>query len=347
MKKMFLALYVALALTVVSCGAQPAAETATSAPTETSAPTASRTPTATAQPAEETSTSTPAPPIPTNSPDCTNRASFVEDVTLPDNSPISASSPFTKTWRVKNTGTCIWGPDYTLTHYSEENMGAPVASPLAVTFPDETADLSLNMIAPSATGIHRGNFVIKNPDGLIMRIDNDSRLWLIINVTGGSAGNPAPTAAAGSGSPATAGPNAACAYTSDAAKATEAVNAINAYRADNGLPPFNVNDLLNKAAAAHANDMACNNLFVHKGSDGSTPTSRVAASGYAASAVTENVYGSFPPLSGQGVVDWWKNDKTDPNHNLNLLSAKYTEIGVAYSFFNNFGYYVVVFAVPK
>lgn len=226
-------------------------------------------------------------------------------------------------------------------------MGAPAASPLVVTFPGETADLSLNMTAPSATGIHRGNFVIKNPDGLIMKIDNDSRLWLIINVTAGTAGSPAPITPTGSGSVATAGPSAACAYTTDAAKVTDAVNAINTYRADNGLPPFNVNDLLNKAAAVHANDMACNNLFVHKGSDGSTPTSRVAASGYAASAVTENVYGSFPPLSGQGVVDWWKTDKTDPNHNLNLLSAKYTEIGVAYSFFNNFGYYVVVFAVPK
>jgi uncharacterized protein YkwD len=73
----------------------------------------------------------------------------------------------------------------------------------------------------------------------------------------------------------------------------------------------------------------------------------VAATGYVASVVTENVYGSYPPLSGQGAVDWWKNDKTDPNHNKNLLSTTYTEIGVGYSFFENYGYYVLVFAAPK
>ena len=138
-----------------------------------------------------------------------------------------------------------------------------------------------------------------------------------------------------------------CAYTTDAAKITETVNAINAYRAQNGLPAYTVNELLTKAATAHANDMACNKLFVHTGSNGSTPTTRVAASGYTASSVTENVYGSYPPLSGQGAVDWWKNDKTDIRHNQNLLSTTYTEIGVGYSFFDNFGYYVLVFAAPK
>jgi uncharacterized protein YkwD len=123
--------------------------------------------------------------------------------------------------------------------------------------------------------------------------------------------------------------------------------AVNTYRAQNGLSAYAINEKLTQAAAAHANDMACNNLFVHTGSDGSTPDSRVAASGYTAVVVTENVYGSYPPLSGQGAVDWWKNDKTDVNHNLNLLSTTYTEIGAGYSFFNNYGYYVLVFAKPK
>jgi uncharacterized protein YkwD len=137
-----------------------------------------------------------------------------------------------------------------------------------------------------------------------------------------------------------------CAYTADAAKVTETINAVNAYRAQNGLPAYTVNEKLTRAATAHANDMACNNLFVHTGSDGSTPASRVAASGYVASSATENVYGSYPPLTGQGAVNWWKNDKTDINHNKNLLSSTYIEIGVGYSFFNNYGYYVMVFAAP-
>jgi len=113
------------------------------------------------------------------------------------------------------------------------------------------------------------------------------------------------------------------------------------------LTAYTVKENLTQAATAHANDMACNKLFTHNGSNGSTPTTRIAASGYVASSATENVYGSFPPLSGQGAVDWWKNDRTDLRHNQNLLSATFTEIGLGYSFFDNFGYYVLVFAAPK
>jgi uncharacterized protein YkwD len=127
---------------------------------------------------------------------------------------------------------------------------------------------------------------------------------------------------------------------------TETINAINTYRSQNGLPSYSVNSLLARAAQAHANDIACNNLFVHTGSDNSTPQTRIAATGYVASSLSENVYGSYPPLNGQGVVSWWATDKTDLNHNKNLLSSTFTEIGVGYAFFDNFGYYVLVFAAP-
>jgi len=365
MRKKFLVISLFLVLIASACAPQAPVETVTPTLTETQAATATEAPTATETPPVQASV-TPIPP--TNSPNCTNSASFVADVTVPDNSNISPGQNFTKTWRVKNTGSCIWGPDYVLTHYSEEQMGPPSSVPLSVTFPDQTVDISVDLTASTAKGSHKGYFVIKNPAGLIMKIDKDSRLWVVINVasevaaaagasaTTGSGSTPVTGASAtpGSGSvPATgssAGPgfaNVTCAYSANSANVTETINALNAYRAQNGLSAYTVNELLTKAATAHANDMACKNLFVHTGSNGSIPASRVAASGYVASFVTENVYGSYPPLTGQGAVDWWKNDKTDINHNLNLLSTKYTEIGVGYSFYNNFGYYVLVFATPK
>src|SRR6185436_8504500 len=89
-------------------------------------------------------------------------------------------------------GTCIWASDYTLTYYSEERMNAPAAVSLPLTFPGQTADISIPLTAPNSIGKHRGNFVVKNAEGLIMKIGDDSRLWLIINV--GS--TVAPTAAA-------------------------------------------------------------------------------------------------------------------------------------------------------
>jgi uncharacterized protein YkwD len=350
MRKKLLVIFLLLVLMTSACGRQAPVETVTPTLTETQAAAATDAPTATVTlSAQASATSAPETPIPTNSPDCTNSAAFVADVTIPDNSGIASGTTFTKTWRVKNTGTCIWGPDYVLTHYSDEQMSAPSSVPLSVTFPGQTVDISVELTASTAIGTHRGYFVIKNPAGLIMKINKDSRLWVIINVASAVASG----ATQGSGNIPVTGPgsgsgfaNVTCAYTTDAAKVTETVNAINAYRAQNGSTAYTVNDLLTKAATAHANDMACNNLFVHTGSDGSTPASRVAASGYAASSITENVYGSYPPLSGQGAVDWWRNDKTDLNHNKNLLSTKYTEIGVGYSFYNNFGYYVLVFATP-
>ena len=347
MKKKLLAIFLFLVLTTSACGTQSPVETATPTLTATQAVATTEVPAATVTkfvtPASET-------PIPTNSPDCINSAAFVEDVTIADNDIVPAGSAFTKIWRVRNTGTCVWGPDYTLSHYSDETMLSPASIPLSVTYPNQTVDISVALTASSTDGIHKGFFVIKNPAGLIMKIDKDSRLWVVINVSSALAS--VATATPDSGSvPVTGGGgslvNATCSFTTDAAKVTEMVNAVNEYRAENGLPAYTVNGLLTTAATAHANDMACNKLFVHTGSDGSTPTTRVAASGYAASSVTENVYGSYPPLSGQGAVDWWKNDKTDLRHNQNLLSTTYTEIGAAYSFFNNFGYYVLVFAAPK
>ena len=307
-----------------------------------------------------TETATVGTPAPTNPPDCTNSASFVTDVTIPDNSTVTGGAIFTKTWRISNTGTCVWGPGYTLTHYSDERMGAPDSVALDITPGGQTADISVDLVAPNSVGTHRGNFVIKNPAGLIMQVDDDSRLWLIINVastvTATATATVTPGIVNGSVTSTTIAANTAasdsafatvtCSFSTDPAKLTAVINAVNAYRARNDLPAYTANTQLARAAQAHANDMACNSLFGHTGSNQSTPQRRVAASGYVASSMSENVYGSYPPLTGQEVVTWWINDKTDLRHNLNLLSSNYTEIGAGYSFFDNFGYYVLVFAKP-
>jgi uncharacterized protein YkwD len=350
-----------LALLLSACNGQAPAETDASAPNGEQPSAATDAPAeipvtgvteALETPADSAEvTSTPPPPRPTNEPGCTNSAAFVIDVTIPDNSVIGAGETFTKTWRIRNTGTCIWASDYALTHYSENSMGAPDATPLGITFPGETADISVELIAPATPGTYRGNFVIENPEGLIMQVDQDSRLWLIIQVQ-----NTAPTATAGtttsnasptstSGATTSSG-GVTCSFSTDVFRLTATIEALNAYRSQNGLPEFTVNTLLVRAAQRHANDMACNNLFVHTGSDGSTPQTRVAAQGYTASSVSENVYGSNPPLDGLGVINWWRNDRTDPRHNQNLLSTTFTEIGVGYSFFNDIGYYVLVLASP-
>jgi uncharacterized protein YkwD len=330
--------------------APPATETDTSL-TETPATTLTASPTA-------------GTPIPTNPPDCTNSASFITDVTIPDNTNIVGGTTFTKTWRIANNGTCVWGPTYTLVHYSDQRLGAPDSVPLGLTYPGQTLDIAVDLVAPNATGTYRGNFVIENPAGLIMKIGDDSRLWVIINVTTTSAVTPTatttpigPTATqAGSPTATSTGPtptqssassgSAVCAFTTDRAKLTEVITALNAYRARNSLPPFTVNARLAQAAQRHANDIACNKLYSHTGSDNSTIQSRIADTGYTAKSSSENINGNYPPLDGQGVVDWWVNDRGDPRHGQNLLSTTYKEIGVGYAFFDNYGFYALVFAQP-
>lgn len=330
-----------------ACTLSPTVPTATLTPTRPPTSTATAPPpTATEIPATATPAATPTEIVPTNLPDCTNSAKFIDDVTVRDESEIPAGSTFVKTWRVQNTGTCTWWSGYTLTHYSAERMAAPEAVPLNLTRPGEMTDISVELTASQALGKHEGYFVIKNPAGLIMKIDNDSRLWVKITVVKGApaAGTQVDNTPVGGGG--TGYAIVTCAYTEDDARVQQVAKAINDYRAQNGLPAYAVNAQLSEAAQAHAADMACNQLFYHKGSNGSTPQTRVAASGYAASSVTENVYGSYPPLTPEQVVLWWQTDKTDTNHNKNLLSSKYKEIGIGYAFFNNFGYYVVVFAAP-
>ncbi|GAB4421809.1 MAG: hypothetical protein Kow002_10920 [Anaerolineales bacterium] len=322
-------LLIALVL-IASCSKQ----TATAEPDFTGVP---ATDTEQAQPEESAS-----PPAQR---DCTDSAVFVSDVTIPDGTSISAGQPFTKTWRIENTGTCTWTLQYNLVFVQGESMSAPETTKiLPPTVPGETIDISVDLTAPEANGTYRADFQLLDPDGNPVPIDEGWYLWVTIAVENSTL---PPQATQKSGNPE--GPGFAqvtCSFTTDTARAVEAVNAINVYRAQNGLPPYKINTQLTLAAQAHSQDMACNNLFVHKGSNGSTPQSRVAAAGYQASYVSENVYGRYPAPTGQEAVTWWATDQIDPLHNANLISTQYTEIGAGYAFFDNFGYFAVVFATP-
>lgn len=306
-------------------------QTATSEPSQTQAPQETETP-----PQETQITSSPPQS------DCQDSAAFGSDVTVPDGTNISAGTPFTKTWQIENTGTCTWTIQYKLVFAQGDQMDAPGETQIMPpTAPGESIEISVDMVAPEVNGTYRADFQLLDPSGAPLAIDTGTYLWVSI-VVGDSTVVSQPTEIVNNPGLA----NAACGFTTDTARTVDAVNAINAYRSQNGLPPYTVNALLSQAAQAHSEDMACNNLFVHTGSNGSTPETRVAAAGYQAAYVSENVYGRYPAPTGQEAVTWWATDQTDLRHNQNLLSTQYTEIGAGYAFFDNFGYFVIDFAVP-
>lgn len=125
----------------VTATATMATATPTPAPTGTSTATSSPSPTE-----APTATSTPTLPV--------YDAAYVADVTVPDGTAIEPGTPFTKTWRLRNTGNAPWEEGTALMLAAGEAMGAPEAVLVPATLPGETADVSVSMVAPTAIGEH-------------------------------------------------------------------------------------------------------------------------------------------------------------------------------------------------
>ena len=96
-----------------------------------------------------------------------NQASFVADVTIPDGTQIEVNKPFTKTWRLKNVGTCSWTSGYSLVFDTGDQMGGSASQPLtnATVAPNQTIDVSVNLTAPATAGTYRGNWRLREPGG--------------------------------------------------------------------------------------------------------------------------------------------------------------------------------------
>lgn len=91
---------------------------------------------------------------------------FVSDVTVSDGEEIAAGSAFTKTWSLKNNGTCDWSTAYQVIFSSGDQMGGPGATPLAAAITvGSTGNVSVELIAPSASGDYTGYWAIANAAG--------------------------------------------------------------------------------------------------------------------------------------------------------------------------------------
>ena len=126
------------------------------------------------------------PPTSTAIPIPCYRASFIEDVTVNDGTSFIAGTAFTKTWRIKNTGTCAWTKDFKIYFHSGNSMNAAASAafPAAVN-PGGTVDLSVAMTAPSTTGDFTGNWMLKAANGTIFGVGTggNAALTVVIKVT--------------------------------------------------------------------------------------------------------------------------------------------------------------------
>lgn len=123
-----------------------------------------------------------------DAPDCpesgTTVATFIEDVTYPDGTKVSAGESFTKTWRIKNVGTCTWNSDYQIVFDSGYAMSGSSRQQLTDSHvaPGETLEVSLELIAPESPGIYQGNWRFQDPYGNIFGLTTGNPIWVEIKV---------------------------------------------------------------------------------------------------------------------------------------------------------------------
>ena len=147
-------------------------------------------PTATEEQVDEASPT----PEPTNTPVPTptateipcDRAAFVSDVTVPDGEDHDPGDVFTKTWRLKNTGSCSWTSGYDLVFDHGDQMGAPAAVQLTsgTIGQNQNVDVSVQLTAPGSEGRYKGFFKLRNPQSGIFGIGANGNVafWVDIEV---------------------------------------------------------------------------------------------------------------------------------------------------------------------
>lgn len=164
------ALYTQVAGTLIAQGQQ---EETSAAPTQT--------------PFVVTATSSPTPltPLPTatnTAPAATNtpavgcyQATFIADVTVPDGTTFNQEHSFTKTWRIRNSGTCTWSDQFDIVFHSGTNL-APHSVydiPKKVN-PGETVDISILMAAPASNGTYTSRWMIKATNGYTFGVNGNA-----------------------------------------------------------------------------------------------------------------------------------------------------------------------------
>ena len=167
-------------------------------PTTPAAPQTTATPASTPTPSLTPTSAQPSPVGTASAPPASgDRAEFVSDVTIPDGTTMTPNQAFAKTWRVINNGTTTWDSRYALVFSSGTPMGAPAIVNLPASVPPgQTADITVNLVAPANPGEYIGYFILKNPAGQIFGVGPNAvdAVWVQIVV---AACTPAPTATLG------------------------------------------------------------------------------------------------------------------------------------------------------
>jgi hypothetical protein len=104
------------------------------------------------------------------------------DVNIPDNTTVSPGQDFTKTWKIKNTGSCTWGEGYKLIFSYGEKMSGEAVPLSAAIAPGQEVDVSVNFKAPDLAGTYFSSWTMQNSKGVAFLGNDNKSLYVQIVV---------------------------------------------------------------------------------------------------------------------------------------------------------------------
>jgi len=128
-------------------------------------------------------------PLPVAGGRCVNQAEFVQDLSVPDGTRFEPGEIFVKTWRLRNSGSCIWNPGYSYYFAGGDRLGAYETLPMPQhVAPGEIVDLPVAMTAPGEPGLYEGFWLLRDESGAAFGIGPDSSLpfWVRVAVVIGT-----------------------------------------------------------------------------------------------------------------------------------------------------------------
>jgi Ig-like domain from next to BRCA1 gene len=111
--------------------------------------------------------STPLPTIfPTlDAAQCSDNLTFIQDLTIPDNSFITVGSTIDKQWLVENSGTCNWNSAYRLKHIGGAILDAAEEVALYPARAGTQATIQIFFTAPFSDGVYESAWQAHDPAG--------------------------------------------------------------------------------------------------------------------------------------------------------------------------------------
>ena len=123
---------------------------------------------------------------------CQDSAQYISDDGI-DGTTYTPNTPFTKTWTVKNTGSCIWDNGYLVSYISGATMtqqpGYWIVRQGQTVAPGQTVNISVGMTSPVENGNYASYWGLKNGNGQLMPIQggaNGNAFYVKIRVYDGN-----------------------------------------------------------------------------------------------------------------------------------------------------------------